>query len=258
MAFDLNKRHGDDSAPTPPAPAVGDAGGAGSRFLPAAVALAILVAVGWYFFGRDAGTPSGAPVDRPSGKSSADSGVPGQSSAPPVEESSRLVAQGAGSTAQATPAQSADGASQANPKASVDPPKSGGAGGAITSTGDVLSAAVPGRQDKPAEPGPLIAALFPAGSSAVPSTDDALVARILARTAEGAVVQINGYASSEGDLQLNTVLSERRAAAFKAYLVAKGASAERLLASGRGVVDPLASNDTEAGRAKNRRVEVVF
>lgn len=258
MAFDLHKRDGDDSAPKPSAPVSGGTGG-GGRLLPGAVALALVAAAGWYFFGRDAGTPPGAPVDRPSAGPSADSGVPGQSSAPPVEESSRLAAQGGGSSAQDAPAPSVEGTgTQANPKAPVDPPKGGGVGGSTTSTGDLPSASVPGRQNGPAKPVPSMAVLFPAGSSAVPSADDALVARILARAAEGAVVKINGYASSEGDLQLNTVLSERRAAAFKAYLVTKGASAERLVASGRGIVDPVASNDTEAGRAKNRRVEVVL
>jgi outer membrane protein OmpA-like peptidoglycan-associated protein len=69
---------------------------------------------------------------------------------------------------------------------------------------------------------------------------------------------VSGYASSEGDLATNAALAKERADAFKAYLVGRGVTAERIIAVGRGIERPIASNDSQQGRAKNRRVEVNF
>lgn len=68
-------------------------------------------------------------------------------------------------------------------------------------------------------------------------------------------INIYGYTDSKGSDAYNLSLSERRANAVKSYLVAKGISSSRIFAMGRGENDPVASNDTEAGRAENRRVE---
>lgn len=67
-------------------------------------------------------------------------------------------------------------------------------------------------------------------------------------------LDIEGHTDNTGSVRLNQVLSGRRALAIKAYLVKKGIDADRLTASGFGSERPIASNDTEAGRAKNRRV----
>jgi OOP family OmpA-OmpF porin len=65
-----------------------------------------------------------------------------------------------------------------------------------------------------------------------------------------------GYTDSIGSDQYNLGLSNRRANAVKAYLVSKGVAADRIYTEGKGKADPIASNATAAGRAKNRRVEI--
>jgi len=68
-------------------------------------------------------------------------------------------------------------------------------------------------------------------------------------------VSIEGHASEEGEEQHNLLLSKARAEAVRQYLVAKGVSQERLSSIGFGESKPLVSNETEAGRETNRRVE---
>ena len=65
-----------------------------------------------------------------------------------------------------------------------------------------------------------------------------------------------GYTDSIGSDQYNLGLSDRRANAVKQYLVSKGVAADRIYTEGKGKADPIASNATAAGRAKNRRVEI--
>lgn len=67
---------------------------------------------------------------------------------------------------------------------------------------------------------------------------------------------IEGHTDNTGDNELNLRLSKERAAAVKTYLVSKGVSADRLQSEGYGSTKPVASNDTEEGRAQNRRVKV--
>lgn len=66
-------------------------------------------------------------------------------------------------------------------------------------------------------------------------------------------IQIAGYTDNVGSDQANLVLSGNRAAAVVKYLTGKGVAAERLTSKGYGEADPVASNDTEEGRAQNRR-----
>lgn len=68
-------------------------------------------------------------------------------------------------------------------------------------------------------------------------------------------LEIEGHTDNTGSVRLNQVLSGRRALAIKTYLVKKGIAQERLSAAGYGSEKPIADNNTEKGRAKNRRVE---
>ena len=65
-----------------------------------------------------------------------------------------------------------------------------------------------------------------------------------------------GHADSRGSDSYNQALSERRAEAVKRYLIEKGLDGSKISAYGRGESEPVASNDTVEGRAKNRRVEL--
>jgi OOP family OmpA-OmpF porin len=69
-------------------------------------------------------------------------------------------------------------------------------------------------------------------------------------------VRVEGYTDNIGDAQYNLGLSDRRAKAVRDYLISKGIDASRLEWKGFGEADPVASNDTPEGRAKNRRVEL--
>ncbi len=69
-------------------------------------------------------------------------------------------------------------------------------------------------------------------------------------------IQILGYTDNIGKAQDNIVLSEARANAVKKYLSDKGIDNNRIVAKGYGSNNPKASNATDEGRAKNRRVEV--
>ena len=69
---------------------------------------------------------------------------------------------------------------------------------------------------------------------------------------------IVGHTDAAGASDYNQALSQRRAAAASDYLTAQGVSVARLRASGRGEMEPIATNDTEGGRQLNRRVEIAI
>ncbi len=71
-------------------------------------------------------------------------------------------------------------------------------------------------------------------------------------------ILIVGHADSDGSDAYNLDLSQRRAAASSAYLQARGVPATRLHATGKGESEPVASNDVEAGKQQNRRVEIAI
>jgi OOP family OmpA-OmpF porin len=68
--------------------------------------------------------------------------------------------------------------------------------------------------------------------------------------------EIRGHTDSVGPAEYNMTLSQRRADAVLEYFVSKGIAANRLRAVGYGESRPIAPNDTDEGRALNRRVEL--
>ncbi len=68
-------------------------------------------------------------------------------------------------------------------------------------------------------------------------------------------IKIFGYTDSKGSDEYNLALSERRATSVKDYLASKGLSSSRFEVVGMGEADPIADNETDAGRSQNRRVE---
>lgn len=69
-------------------------------------------------------------------------------------------------------------------------------------------------------------------------------------------VTIIGHTDSTGSDAINNPLSVNRAAAVRDYLTTRGVAAGRIAIDGRGAREPVASNDTADGRARNRRVEI--
>ncbi len=99
---------------------------------------------------------------------------------------------------------------------------------------------------------------FPTGAATLPKGPVASLDRISALLGEypNLSVRIEGYTDSSGADQTNLTLSQARAEAVRAGLIARGVAAERLSAEGFGKQRPLAENSSAAGRRKNRRVEV--
>jgi hypothetical protein len=70
-------------------------------------------------------------------------------------------------------------------------------------------------------------------------------------------LEVQGHTDNQGSDEYNMELSEKRAQTVCTYLELFGIHPDRLLPAGYGETKPVASNDTDAGRAKNRRVELV-
>jgi outer membrane protein OmpA-like peptidoglycan-associated protein len=69
-------------------------------------------------------------------------------------------------------------------------------------------------------------------------------------------VRIVGHTDSTGSDAINNPLSVNRAASARDYLVSRGVDSRRVSIDGRGSREPIADNATDAGRAKNRRIEI--
>ena len=72
------------------------------------------------------------------------------------------------------------------------------------------------------------------------------------------IVEVAGHTDSVGTDSYNQALSERRANSVASYLGSRGIMQQRMIVVGAGETRPIASNDTDAGRAQNRRVEITL
>ena len=102
--------------------------------------------------------------------------------------------------------------------------------------------------------------LFDTGKSSIKTESFATLASIknVMNEYSHARFRIEGHTDSTGRLATNERLSKERAAAVKDYLISQGVEASRLESEGYGPSKPVADNKTAAGRAQNRRTEVVL
>jgi OOP family OmpA-OmpF porin len=99
---------------------------------------------------------------------------------------------------------------------------------------------------------------FETGTAAIRAESDGILGQVrsvLEQHPELALVEIQGHTDATGSAELNRKLSRERAEAVMAWLVARGIAKERLRAVGHGAGIPIADNELESGREKNRRVE---
>ena len=73
-----------------------------------------------------------------------------------------------------------------------------------------------------------------------------------------AKVRIEGYADAKGDATANKKLAQARADELERHLIQKGVADERIETAAFGAERPRATDETSAGRAENRRVEIVI
>lgn len=101
---------------------------------------------------------------------------------------------------------------------------------------------------------------FDTNSAKLKPTADAKLQQVVdfANRYPEANLEVTGHTDDRGSESYNQKLSERRAAAVKAYLVGKGIAGDRIDAMGYGETMPIADNKTKEGRAINRRVEVRY
>lgn len=94
-------------------------------------------------------------------------------------------------------------------------------------------------------------------SSLKPSFTDVLNSVVMVvKEYDKTLLQVNGYTDSTGSFEYNQNLSEQRAQSVARFFQNSGVAASRVRTAGMGPRDPIASNDTAAGRAQNRRVEL--
>jgi len=99
---------------------------------------------------------------------------------------------------------------------------------------------------------------FATGSSQIPSESQDFLnkaASVIRSAPAGTVIEIGGHTDNTGDSAANLQLSQQRADAVRDYLVRQGVDASALVTKGYGDTRPLATNDTDEGRFRNRRIE---
>jgi outer membrane protein OmpA-like peptidoglycan-associated protein len=99
---------------------------------------------------------------------------------------------------------------------------------------------------------------FVSGSNAIPAAGNATLAAALAdlNANPNSTLLIEGFADNVGSAADNIITSRNRAAAAQAFFIANGIAADRIAIVGRGETNFVATNDNEAGRRQNRRIEM--
>lgn len=124
----------------------------------------------------------------------------------------------------------------------------GGTGATVVNSGDRLTVTMP-------------ESILFATDSATVSSSAAQNLYAVARNLQqypNSRVEVVGHTDSTGTASHNQGLSERRAQSVASLLVQGGVASSRITAYGRGQTQPIASNNTAAGRAQNRRVEIII
>lgn len=101
--------------------------------------------------------------------------------------------------------------------------------------------------------------IFTSGSTDLQTASTSLLDKIsqVAGRCPNHKIQVHGYTDSQGAAAANKKLSKSRAKSVVAYLAQRGIERGRLVAIGHGEKNPIATNKTEAGRAKNRRIKLI-
>jgi outer membrane protein OmpA-like peptidoglycan-associated protein len=249
-----------------------------TRWLPALIAVAILFALGAYFWttfrphvaqapapaARVAQKAPAAPLAAPSAGTSASAPPPASVAQAPA--SAPALAPEVSSSAPVpapAPAPTHTPVVQTSPSAPSPAGRLPAPAQPATSTsqeaGTKVASLEPGFGDKD-----LITALndskfdFPSGGATVPAAVTPFLKRAAKEVKElppGHVLEIAGYTDSSGNPAKNVVLSQKRAEAIRDALIKEGANPDLLVAKGYGDADPIASNATPEGRARNRRIE---
>ncbi|MNP58287.1 Outer membrane porin F precursor [compost metagenome] len=102
------------------------------------------------------------------------------------------------------------------------------------------------------------AVMFAYDSAELTSSADSQLQALISKLNASSVasVKVIGHTDSRGSDAYNQTLSEQRASSVAEYLISQGLSPSKVTSMGRGESEPIADNDTEAGRAQNRRVEL--
>lgn len=102
--------------------------------------------------------------------------------------------------------------------------------------------------------------LFDFNSSTLKSAAKTNIAKLVETLNKepGTNILVIGHTDNIGTLAANQKVSESRAASVRSYAVSQGLSGSRIKTQGKNYSEPIATNDTDAGRAENRRVEIVI
>ncbi len=128
---------------------------------------------------------------------------------------------------------------------------------AATAAAGALSSLKPGDADALVNALNLQIINFASGSNAIPKENEDLLkksAEAIKAAPAGIKLEVGGHTDNKGAAAGNVALSQRRADAVKAFLVKQGLKGDELTAKGYGADKPVAGNDTEADRFKNRRI----